>query len=125
MPKFCSALVTLWRHLACGSRDCQPRKDTDTDTDADAAVADADVDTDASAAPRPIDLAKPKRTEDNESCSPPKATNLGPHATIAVTATPAATPASTPAEAATGGKRKADRAEASRSGDLWPCLLYG
>jgi len=41
-------------------------------TDADA---DADVDTDASAAPRPIDLAKPKRTEDNESCSPPKATN--------------------------------------------------
>ncbi|XP_033163847.1 LOW QUALITY PROTEIN: uncharacterized protein LOC117143313 [Drosophila mauritiana] len=117
------------RHLAYGGRNSRPQKDTDTVTDADA-DADVDTDTDASvsAAPRPIDLAKPKRTEDNESCSPPKATNPGPHATIAATATPTAaeTPAetATAAEAATGGKRKTDRAEAS-SGDLWPCLLYG
>ncbi|KQS38551.1 uncharacterized protein LOC26527064 [Drosophila erecta] len=115
------------RHLACGGRNCRPRKDTGTVTDADA---DADVDTDASvsAAPRPIDLAKPERTEGNESCSPPKATNPGPHATVAAaaTSTAAETPAeaATAAEAATGGKRKTDRAEAS-SGDLWPCLLYG
>ncbi|XP_039491875.1 uncharacterized protein LOC120451927 isoform X1 [Drosophila santomea] len=115
------------RHLACGGRNCRPRKDTDTDTDT---VTDVDVGTDASvsAAPRPIDLAKSERTEDNESCSPPKATNPGPHATIAATATSTAaeTPAAaaTAAEAATGGKRKTDRAEAS-SGDLWPCLLYG
>ncbi|KRK05437.1 uncharacterized protein Dyak_GE28025 [Drosophila yakuba] len=117
------ALVTMRRHLACGGRNCRPRKDTDT-------VTDVDVGTDASvsAAPRPIDLAKSERTEDNESCSPPKATNPGPHATIAATATSTAaeTPAAaaTAAEAATGGKRKTDRAEAS-SGDLWPCLLYG
>jgi len=124
-----SALVMMRRHLACGGRNSRPQKDTVTDADADA-DADVDTDTDASvsAAPRPIDLAKPKRTEDNESCSPPKATNPGPHATIAATATPTAaeTPAetATAAEPATGGKRKTDRAEAS-SGDLWPCLLYG